>query len=356
MPRLKKPAVCLAAYAFWLVLVTNGAPARAAAQDQSDKRLVFLAVRQDEQTQERALDLASAIQDQVADLGFSIAMGWVDGFAKDVPLQNEHAKNTIRNTGVLGALWLIETDDGLVFHLIAANESGQWSLVRQIEPDTQMATAETLGIIVRASLTAFLDGKSEPEFKPPTTDTRRSPDKTDHTPTLSGAAGYAIVVTSDDLAPMQGLGVRVMLSLTPALQAFAGYTALFPVSMTHDLATLELTHHPADMGLKIGSMWSCVELAGALSVTINYVSSSIDPAATTLKANEDSGNIQISLAPELWLTVWVLGRLGVYASIGADILVSRPRYIIQLAEEEQLIHRPWPFAPRGFVGLTLALF
>lgn len=261
----------------------------------------------------------------------------------------------------LAVIWL-ELSPGDPVFVYVADPRHNRVLARSVDWDGALGHLEAVGLIIRSSVQALLEGQQigfeAPEA--PKAGTKPFPKQPEPEPDqrffhLGLSAGYTLSSLGDDAPLQNGVDAAAYLGLGRYAYVTGGYRALpsfLKQSGSYSIAVI--TRHP--FWLAVGGKATFadrVQLGGDLGCNVDVVDVEIKWVSPWLQISPPHEQVVVSLAPTVYLAVRVVGPLGVFLSGGLDVPLNDRHYNTRGPAGTGVVITPWEVQPRGAVGLRV---
>lgn len=357
-----------------------------------------------------ARELHRAVGAQLSDAPVSLALHWVESLGKDLRSELLQARRLARGKGVAVVFWcdLQGSDD---VYLYLSEPGGGRLLVRAVPQGKPSARAESLAIIVGASVRAFLQagsakgpgvgsGPAAPPARPPsgkgygpsgparaqlgaresrpssdgaTAGSREGPEPTAagpflvrpgprRPPRLSLEFGYALGTYNRDNAPLHGARLALTWHLGSKLSLFVSYRVSQSILGRAGSTEVELQRNPIALGgiLRFGR--GRFTLGGTAALVADYVATSARAtlgSGAVLEGTRAQGDWQLLALAGLVGGVEVVDRVWVELSLGAEFAIYSREYYVRVpgvaGYREEAVLGPWLVQPFGLLSLRLEI-
>lgn len=347
---------------------------------------------------EAAKELFRAVDAQLSDTPAALALHWVDRLGQDLRAELLQARRIVRTAGALVVFWcdLTGSDD---VYLYLAEPGGGRLLVRRVPQGAPSARAESVAIIVGASVRAHLDGgwraQKEP-FRKGGGGPAQRPGDLGHTkgdgqpsgagapgvlplegppdraitgvpgprrpPRLSLELGYAVDTYNQDNAPIHGVRLALTLRLVRLFSVFVSFRVLQSVNGRDSAAEVGLQRNPIAMGGILHWRLGSFLVGGSAALVADYVATEARASwllGGTLDRSDGRGDWHLLGAAALLGGYQVVERLWIELSLGTEFIILSNEYWVSVPEvggvREVRILRPWKVQPFAVLGIRLEI-
>ena len=310
---------------------------------------------------------ATDLSKQIGDLGVAVKV--TKATTDSDPISQIGAvRSNPENEGAVGGFSLVKTDTGMRFHLVLFDAESEWSVVRRLDALDTETLIETLGVIIRTSLTVFMTDldhrvESPPEPPPPPSGSPppAPPEKAKGRPVspfyrFALGAAYDVCLNASEIPPIHGVGFDAVVYAHRRVRLYAGYVVSFPQRIAQADTVLRSVHHPAEVGALVDTAWKRFHLLGGIGFGVNYITHEYNKDIEGRQTLDQQGYLQLSVVPILALEVMTVDQLGVTFAARADVLLRRPRYLSSRDDGIGVIADPWPVTLSIALGLTWHFF
>ncbi len=353
-----------------VAVVAFGAVARMPGAAAEPFQIIVMIVPEGE---EEALSAAiQAVESQLADLDVSFQLERVEAFPDKLSAQIEIAADVAMRHKSLSVIWCDSSNSDQVL-LYLSEATGDRLLVRRIKEVEAGGRAETLAVIVRASVNAMLRGgeigvavseipteqtSGHPERPAADRDevSSESPPGPEQRHLVWLQVAYAMYVHSRERPVIHGghmaIGVRVFSSLS----IVGGYAILQRIESTGDSGTLELARHPVELGLAWEIALGSFTLSPSLQLWFDVAVAKMRSDRAEV-APRDNRDFVFSLLPALELGYDIFERFSLFLCAAAEVSLNAVHYVVdrRSSGKETLIDS-WPVQPWIFAGLKVEIF
>jgi hypothetical protein len=314
--------------------------------------------------------VAEDISSRIEELGVAVQLTRVEEGASDPASRTNVARTARETAGAIGCFWMEKSAEGTRLHLVLFGPKTEWTVVRRLDDVAARTLIETMVVIIRASLSVFmmdLDKREENEKPPPPQPTpapAARPENTAPPGALRGVeffrakigVGYDLSLFATELPPTHGIVFEAAFSVNRLVSLYGGYVVSFPLSYQDDDLSLRSAHHPARIGVSLRTTWWRFDFSGGMALGIDYTTHEQHAARAGISTVEQRGFLQLSVAPAVKFEFWIIDQLGLFVAAGADVLLTRPRYLFERNGTTEVIADPWPAAPRLSLGISWRLW
>jgi hypothetical protein len=330
-----------------LLLAATAFATGAAASDQTPVVMVSPTHQRD-----LAQRTAEAVAAQLADLPVAFTVEWTAELAPDMRSQVDVARKTADRLDATAVFWVDLSVPEQLFLYIAEREGGR-ILVRNISADDEdlEARLETVALIIRGAVTAFLaGGKIGVEAPPPEPEEPTWP-----TGALDVFVAYALTLYSSEELLLHGARLGLSVRLGSWVRAHLAYRLQIPLQVEGEYVGLDVHPHPFELGV-----------TGRFPIGDWYVDTGVgllvDVVTVDVIALEDE--VLVRRVDRRWLfgatpSVGVGRRLGrilaIYLAVGADVLFNEQWYAVETPEGNQTVLKPFTVRPIFRLGTLFTL-
>lgn len=372
------------------------------------KTVIMMAAKQQEAA---ARELHRAVGAQLSDAPVLLTLHWVESLGKDLRQELLAARRLAKGTGVSVVFWcdLVGSDD---VYLFLSEPGGGRLLVRAVPQGKTNARAESVAIIIGASVRAFLQAGSRafpaggataaaPGPRPPAAKGQGSvsgsgevglrgpsgrqpmagrpighpgarlagstPARVSYgfprprrPPRLSLELGYAIDTYDRGNAPVHGARLALAWHLGRRFSLFVSYRVLQGISGSSESAEVSLQRNPIAVGGILRRRFGRWTLGGALALVADYVTSTARAAPGTgviLERSGAQGDWHLLASAGLVGGIEVVDRLWIELGLGVECALYSISYSVRVPDvdgyRDEKILRPWVVQPYGVLGLRL---
>lgn len=358
-------------------LVLHTGPARAEPPAGTSRTVVFLATDGADGSARRAV--LDAVRAQLRDLPVTLRVEDAPGPRDDLRATAARARSVAEQHHAVGVLWL-DLHAGGDALLYVVEPAGERVLVRRVQAEkSSAAELEQLGLIVRGTVTALLDGAvvglvpregsaSAPTAErapapsaaapPPPAPDRAAPPSPPAVPPPSvlrrftiglGYAGNAFVSGG---AWQSGLRVSVTFQASSVFDVTAGYTIFQPTELRVAAAVVRLHRHPIEVGLSRHLRFGRLGVRAAALAFVDPITRATLSIAGASSLPSDRTSFVGGFSPRIEGTFGLTPTVRLFAGGGADIGVNRIGYAVGPADAEDTT---WLVRPRLDAGLLVDL-
>nr|MDQ3032255.1 hypothetical protein [Myxococcota bacterium] len=130
-----------------------------------------------------------------------------------------------------------------------------------------------------------------------------------------------------------------------------------PEELAHDVVSVIVTRYTARAGAAIELVddgeWRAL-IGATIGVLAHHRSTDVrDPSIEPTSASTGVSFVASAEARAQWMPPLFSGALGVELAVGADVLATAPRFVLERAGDAQVLHAPWPVQPTVALGLVI---
>ena len=351
-------------------LCAVGAFSGSARGAEAGRRVVTMLVSLDQE--ESLRPVVRAVQSQLSDLNVSLYVEQVEVMPGDLRSQVEVAESVTRSSEAIAVFWCDLLAQGQIFLYLSQYE-GKRILVRKLEETDADGRAEALAIIVRSSVGMMMQGgsigvevketlgKAEPEVsKPAVVVPAQAPAAPEtesvHLYRLSHSVAYAMNIHASDHRAVRGVDLGIAIHLNSNWSITAGYTILTPMADGSDILKLKLQRHPVRLGGRFDWSFKDVGIGAGVSLVLDYTTFEISNLESDMIAVSDKGDMVVGLLPAVHFAFFIVDRLTVFLSAGAEISFSAVHYQTMDRSGKKVLVDSWPVQPWFLGGFEVDIF
>ncbi len=320
--------------------------------------------------------IVETAQSHLADLNVAVVRDTDDNPFPTAEDREHAAARRLEDPAVLAVMWCIpEAKRYRVFIYLADSREDDSPSMRGIEVAGAEGTGETLGIILRASVSALLE-KAEPkkaatlppeaatppkptpppEQSPPPPAVEPPPQRPEKENLLFLEAAYEVGFPILQWDPIHGAYFAVGLRIFEYVRIHLSYTVSGPYRIEDDTLFLEIRRHPVGIGVVFFLRQGFVEPRFRFSALIDYASTDLTLKDKALSSKAPDGQMQVSLQPRVELGIRLYKTVQVFVGLGIDAFVLRPKYTVHLIEGPKTVFEPLSVQALATVGLSASFF
>ena len=319
--------------------------------------------------------VSRAIASQLQDLPVCFEVVWREDPPLDAAAVAGIAETTAAENGAAMAIWLLRgPQDGYQLHLLLPSRNGGKDISREVIVSGREGLAETLAIIVRASIGSAVVWEEDARSPEPTAPLAVPPPKRtnvaeaarddrvvrphhDESARLAFWASYFIGFPNRATDPVQGAALGLWIAVFRHVDLFASYLVLHPIEESVGGVGLRLRRHPTWIGGTLRFSAGRTELAAGVAVDIDYVVEDYSFSGSAPNRLEDpEPRVQISIIPMMGASFRIHQRLSLFAKICGEIVLNQYRYQILTEVGPKTVFNPWPIQPALLVGVEVRPF
>lgn len=325
---------------------------------------------------EQVESVTNALRAQLGDLPTEVVVETPSPVPAELRARLDYAADACTRNDAVGAFFVeAERADDLLLYLVEPR--ARRALVRRVKKQAgaEQAGLEELGIIVRSSVGALLEGREigmeagpdlatpEPKPSPPPKPEpapvapRPAPPRAQEAPSTGRlAAHYAGQAFAAEVAWQSGLGVELAASPDRRWVFGLGYVALSPVEVESSAARVKVARHPlrgfAGYEVPAGGFRLGLELG---------LIGELDRRATTRTASgveptESADTWSAALSPRVTFRYPVWQGTEVWAGLGLDLFLNDSDYVAELAGRTETLLSPYRARAGAAMGLSVDLW
>ena len=360
---------CVCVFRFFAVMMAvQGVSVSVCAKTPKDNRLVFFSSAQNGVNEDFEQRVEATVRSRIKKWQIAVDRQADHLFNREKAAKGPDFELACATTNALGCFWYGETDSGLTLHLVLFSAQSTWRLDRQLETTDEGAIADASAMIIFQMLDAILVmKKNSPALLSQTRwsvaddeqvlkKRRRHRRYVADTPPwpLSLGIGYHLTVAAARIEPFQGVGFSATMRPWPGLLFFVSYVATAPAIKKDPEMSLELTPHPAKIGIHGAFLRGGVKLVLLAALGLNVLKVVSTPQIDVFSDAKQNylfhqwslmSGVQVQFRFSRWLALYVEGD--------ADFYLNRPSYDIAYRDGNRKLLSQWPVAGIFQLGFVL---
>ena len=251
-------------------------------------------------------------------------------------------------------------------------------VVRRIDATNETVQQEAVAIIAKSVVSGLIDAYRPPEATtdstspsnirpddsptaaPPSTAVQSTAVNATDTPSrrLFVSAAFFLEIPKIDLLPLYGFDMGVGVELRYGWQLLLGYLAFAKNRKETPQYHLTIDRHPIIVEVRKSWTWRLFSLVGSLTAVPDYVRSQVDLTDANADSNPNRKDWQLSFRAMIHLTARLPHGVQIWAGIGAEIFLIRPRYVHEITDagDKVSLYTPWTAQPFTRIGIEYAFF
>ncbi|HEY3448224.1 MAG TPA: hypothetical protein VGK67_17845 [Myxococcales bacterium] len=304
--------------------------------------------------------IVQSVRAQLSDLPVELQVAPVKKLEGFLGAQMKVARQVAGPEG-LAVVWL-ELSPGDPVFVYVADPRRNRVLARSVDWDGALGHLEAVGLIIRSSVQALLEGQQigfeAPETPRPGTkpfpkqpEPEKEAGRRFH---LGLLAGYSLSTPGGDAPLLHGVDAAAFLGIGENLFLTGGYRVIPSfLERAGSYSISVVTRHPFWLGVGGKLTFGRVQLGGDLSCNVDVVDLEIKSMGPWLQTSPPHEQVIVSLAPTLFAAVRLVGPLSVFLAGGVEVPLNERHYFTQGPAGRGVVLTPWEVQPRGTMGLRV---
>lgn len=296
--------------------------------------------------------LLEAVQGHLLDLPVALKIEWVESMEESLRSKVRLARQAALRNDAVTVFWADISSPEQIF-LYLSHPAGERILIRDLggENESEASRLETLGIIVRTSVEAILEGGTI-GIHPPPREVKETEREIHDWLVLNVAYGLGPLTTG---ALTHGPNFGLATYIKRRWRIFAGYRFILPEHYTNAGIHLELRPHVIELGSGVKWTWNKLHLFTDLALLANFVTADSTATAGELSAKSPRPDWQLGLGPSMAFA-WSPYRFAtIFLTITLDIYFNQPEYVVEDVTGFRKVVSPWKVRPFIQIGSAFGL-
>jgi hypothetical protein len=299
-----------------------------------------------------------SLQAQLSDLPVELKVVPVPRLEGSLGAQMRVARQMAGPQG-LAVVWL-EINPGDPVFVYVSDPQRNRVLARSVDWDGAMGHLEPVGLIVRSSVQALLDGQVI-GFEANPTVAKDKPPPLPRPPRIPLHLGVTAAYTPSFMAStpqvLHGFDAGIYGAWSDFVYLALRYRVYpsFLVWGTDNYSVAQISRHPISVVLGGRYPLGRLRIGAELAATFDVVDIENQKASVWIAPAASNEQVVFTLDPAVLLDVQIIDMLSAYAACGVDVPVGERRYLIYGPAGKAAVLTPWEVQPRVIIGLRFQI-